>query len=185
VSLLVVHLLASPFNTLGFFASSSSSLVRASLSRTRRGKALNFPHAVVADRNHHVLQFPFPPYRDLLTWTSFLPYRLDLYLNNEPAIQESLLARSERGPFPAVAIWTGVIRHKVRFYAHIHECYSDSGFREFILANYPVIKQHNQDLPVMIREAEGTPARVFARFGELEWTKPLISLTSATCRTWR
>jgi NADH dehydrogenase (ubiquinone) 1 alpha subcomplex subunit 2 len=38
-------------------------------------------------------------------------------------------------------------------------------YREFILANYPVIKQHNQDLPVMIREAEGTPARVFARFG--------------------
>ncbi|KAH6909952.1 thioredoxin-like protein [Coprinopsis sp. MPI-PUGE-AT-0042] len=41
---------------------------------------------------------------------------------------------------------------------------ASSGTREFILANYPVIKQHNQDLPVMIREAEGTPARVFARF---------------------
>ncbi|KAH6874247.1 hypothetical protein BKA70DRAFT_1350831, partial [Coprinopsis sp. MPI-PUGE-AT-0042] len=35
---------------------------------------------------------------------------------------------------------------------------ASSGTREFILANYPVIKQHNQDLP------RGTPARVFARF---------------------
>jgi len=37
--------------------------------------------------------------------------------------------------------------------------------RSFILSNYPKIKQHNQDLPVLIREAEGTPARAFARFG--------------------
>lgn len=33
------------------------------------------------------------------------------------------------------------------------------------MSNYPVIKQHNPDLPVLIREASGTPARVFARFG--------------------
>lgn len=37
--------------------------------------------------------------------------------------------------------------------------------RKFILANYPTIKKHNPDLPVLIREASGTPARVFARFG--------------------
>lgn len=37
--------------------------------------------------------------------------------------------------------------------------------RQFILSAYPVIKKHNPDLPVMIREAQGTPARVFARFG--------------------
>ncbi|TFK23336.1 NADH dehydrogenase, alpha subcomplex, subunit 2 [Coprinopsis marcescibilis] len=41
---------------------------------------------------------------------------------------------------------------------------ASSGTRDFILANYPVIKQSNQDLPVLIREAEGTPARAFARF---------------------
>ncbi|KAF6760470.1 thioredoxin-like protein [Ephemerocybe angulata] len=41
---------------------------------------------------------------------------------------------------------------------------ASSGARNFILANYPVIKKHNQDLPVLIREAEGTPARAFARF---------------------
>ncbi|OBZ78332.1 NADH-ubiquinone oxidoreductase 10 subunit [Grifola frondosa] len=38
------------------------------------------------------------------------------------------------------------------------------GTRQFISANYPVLKQHNPDLPIMIREANGTPARVFARF---------------------
>lgn len=37
--------------------------------------------------------------------------------------------------------------------------------RQFILSKYPVIKQHNPDLPFMIREATGTPARAFARFG--------------------
>lgn len=37
--------------------------------------------------------------------------------------------------------------------------------RQFILSKYPEIKQHNPDLPVLIREASGTPARIFARFG--------------------
>lgn len=41
---------------------------------------------------------------------------------------------------------------------------ASAGTRQFIQANYPVIKQNNPDLPVMIREARGTPARVFARF---------------------
>ncbi|PPQ80508.1 hypothetical protein CVT25_001538 [Psilocybe cyanescens] len=36
--------------------------------------------------------------------------------------------------------------------------------RQFIVSKYPVIKQHNPDLPVLVREAAGTPARVFARF---------------------
>lgn len=41
---------------------------------------------------------------------------------------------------------------------------ASEGTRKFILANYPTIKKHNPDLPVLIREASGTPARVFARF---------------------
>ncbi|KAF8066713.1 thioredoxin-like protein [Lyophyllum atratum] len=41
---------------------------------------------------------------------------------------------------------------------------ASAGTREFILSRYATIKQHNPDLPVMIREASGTPARVFARF---------------------
>ncbi|KAK0475893.1 thioredoxin-like protein [Armillaria novae-zelandiae] len=35
---------------------------------------------------------------------------------------------------------------------------------KFITSKYPLIKQHNPDLPVLIREASGTPARAFARF---------------------
>ncbi|KAJ6500158.1 thioredoxin-like protein [Mycena polygramma] len=41
---------------------------------------------------------------------------------------------------------------------------ASAGTRQFILSQYPAIKQHNPDLPVLIREASGTPARVFARF---------------------
>ncbi|KJA21772.1 hypothetical protein HYPSUDRAFT_139971 [Hypholoma sublateritium FD-334 SS-4] len=41
---------------------------------------------------------------------------------------------------------------------------ASAGTRAFIVSKYPVIKKHNPDLPVMIREATGTPARVFARF---------------------
>ena len=36
---------------------------------------------------------------------------------------------------------------------------------QFVVSAYPIIKKHNPDLPVLIREASGTPARVFARFG--------------------
>ncbi|KAG6376796.1 NDUFA2, NADH ubiquinone oxidoreductase 10.5kD subunit [Boletus reticuloceps] len=35
---------------------------------------------------------------------------------------------------------------------------------QFIVSEYSFIKKHNPDLPVLIREATGTPARVFARF---------------------
>lgn len=38
--------------------------------------------------------------------------------------------------------------------------------RQFIQSSYPVMKKHNPDLPILIREASGTPARAFARFGE-------------------
>ncbi|GLB40995.1 putative mitochondrial ribosomal protein L51 / S25 / CI-B8 domain [Lyophyllum shimeji] len=41
---------------------------------------------------------------------------------------------------------------------------ASSGTREFILSRYATIKQHNPDLPVLIREATDTPSRVFARF---------------------
>ncbi|PFH47575.1 hypothetical protein AMATHDRAFT_151785 [Amanita thiersii Skay4041] len=41
---------------------------------------------------------------------------------------------------------------------------ASAGTRQFIQTQYPVIKQHNPDLPVLIREATGTPARAFARF---------------------
>ncbi|CAL1710588.1 unnamed protein product [Somion occarium] len=41
---------------------------------------------------------------------------------------------------------------------------ASAGTRQFIASTYPTIKQHNPDLPILIREAKGTPARVFARF---------------------
>ncbi|KIM24953.1 hypothetical protein M408DRAFT_331434 [Serendipita vermifera MAFF 305830] len=41
---------------------------------------------------------------------------------------------------------------------------ASAGTRHFILSSYPLIKKNNPDLPVMIREAKGTPARAFARF---------------------
>ena len=37
--------------------------------------------------------------------------------------------------------------------------------RQFVVSSYPTLKQHNPDLPILIREAQGTPARAFARFG--------------------
>ncbi|KAF8234542.1 NADH dehydrogenase, alpha subcomplex, subunit 2 [Tricholoma matsutake] len=45
-----------------------------------------------------------------------------------------------------------------------HSGAASAGTREFILSRYPTIKKYNPDLPVLIREASGTPARVFARF---------------------
>ncbi|KAF5366603.1 hypothetical protein D9758_008971 [Tetrapyrgos nigripes] len=39
-----------------------------------------------------------------------------------------------------------------------------AGTRQFILNRYATIKDLNPDLPVLVREADGTPARIFARF---------------------
>ncbi|KAI0777434.1 NADH dehydrogenase alpha subcomplex subunit 2, partial [Trametes elegans] len=41
---------------------------------------------------------------------------------------------------------------------------ASSGTRQFITSHYPTLKQHNPDLPILIRQAKGTPARIFARF---------------------
>lgn len=48
-------------------------------------------------------------------------------------------------------------------------------YSEFVLARYNTIKHHNPDLPVLIREAEGTPARAFARFGALKLFQPCMA----------
>lgn len=37
--------------------------------------------------------------------------------------------------------------------------------RNFLQKSYPVIKKHNPYVPVLIREAFGVPARVYARYG--------------------
>ncbi|GAA5883125.1 hypothetical protein JCM16303_006104 [Sporobolomyces ruberrimus] len=38
------------------------------------------------------------------------------------------------------------------------------GVRQFIKSSYPAVKKANPDIPIMIREALGTPARGFVRF---------------------
>ncbi|GAA6064730.1 hypothetical protein JCM10212_000401 [Sporobolomyces blumeae] len=38
------------------------------------------------------------------------------------------------------------------------------GVRQFIKSSYPSIKKANPELPILIREAHGTPARGFVRF---------------------
>ncbi|CEH14899.1 NADH:ubiquinone oxidoreductase NDUFA2/B8 subunit [Ceraceosorus bombacis] len=49
----------------------------------------------------------------------------------------------------------------------LHLCQTgpaSAGVREFLSSAYPAVKQANPDLPFLIREASGTPARIFARF---------------------
>ncbi|KAH9915444.1 NADH dehydrogenase, alpha subcomplex, subunit 2 [Epithele typhae] len=41
---------------------------------------------------------------------------------------------------------------------------ASAGTRQFITSHYATMKQANPDLPILIRQASGTPARVFARF---------------------
>ncbi|BGP19375.1 hypothetical protein JCM10213v2_007464 [Rhodosporidiobolus nylandii] len=55
-----------------------------------------------------------------------------------------------------------------------------AGLRAFISSTYPSLKAANPDLPVLIREARGTPARAFVR-GErgAEKQVSLEGLTSA------
>ncbi|KAG8909635.1 hypothetical protein FRC00_009749 [Tulasnella sp. 408] len=49
---------------------------------------------------------------------------------------------------------------------------ASAGARQFIQTAYPYLKKHNPDLPVLIREARGTPARAFARFGTYSRNQP-------------
>lgn len=44
--------------------------------------------------------------------------------------------------------------------------YSDWSCSAFIEKSYLGVKEKNPDLPILIREALGTPPRAFARFGE-------------------
>ncbi|GAA6049972.1 hypothetical protein JCM3770_007075 [Rhodotorula araucariae] len=41
---------------------------------------------------------------------------------------------------------------------------ASEGVRAFIRTAYPAVKAANPDLPILIREARGTPARGFVRF---------------------
>ncbi|KAG9088177.1 hypothetical protein FRC06_002191 [Ceratobasidium sp. 370] len=54
-----------------------------------------------------------------------------------------------------------------------------AGLREFIASTYPSIKSANPNLPVLIREAQGTPARVFVRYGPSVVVVVFLGLTNA------
>ncbi|KAK6537069.1 hypothetical protein TWF281_001270 [Arthrobotrys megalospora] len=49
-----------------------------------------------------------------------------------------------------------------------HLCQSGAAsgsLRSFITKSYPVMKKNNPEIPILIREAQGVPPRVFARYG--------------------
>ncbi|KAK6361100.1 hypothetical protein TWF730_004849 [Orbilia blumenaviensis] len=48
-----------------------------------------------------------------------------------------------------------------------HLCQSSAAsnsLRSFITKSYPVMKKANPEIPILIREAQGVPPRVFARY---------------------
>lgn len=51
--------------------------------------------------------------------------------------------------------------------SYLHRDIYHHGYRAFVEKSYLGIKAKNPDLPILIREALGTPPRAFARFGEL------------------
>ncbi|GJJ77112.1 NADH dehydrogenase (ubiquinone) 1 alpha subcomplex subunit 2 [Entomortierella parvispora] len=49
----------------------------------------------------------------------------------------------------------------------VHFCQTGSasnGIRQFIASNYTAVKAANPNLPILIREAKGAEAKIFARF---------------------
>ena len=60
---------------------------------------------------------------------------------------------------------TGIRRVKTFTLVDHHNLIMHIGDRQFIQSTYPSLKKSNPDLPILIREANGTPARAFARFG--------------------
>ncbi|KAK9767800.1 hypothetical protein K7432_002081 [Basidiobolus ranarum] len=50
----------------------------------------------------------------------------------------------------------------------IHFCQTSpasNGLREYVAKSYPSLKEANPKLPILIREANGSEARIFARYG--------------------
>ncbi|KAG0164867.1 hypothetical protein DFQ28_010267 [Apophysomyces sp. BC1034] len=64
----------------------------------------------------------------------------------------------------------------------VHFCQTSpasNGLREFITKNYTSIKKANPELPILIREASGAEARVFARFDKGVERKVVLQNASA------
>ncbi|KAI8393671.1 thioredoxin-like protein [Radiomyces spectabilis] len=56
---------------------------------------------------------------------------------------------------------------------------ASSGLRDFVAKNYTALKKANPELPILIREASGAEARVFARFEKGVERKAVLQNTSA------
>ncbi|KAF9571820.1 ndufa2, NADH:ubiquinone oxidoreductase 10.5kD subunit [Mortierella alpina] len=51
----------------------------------------------------------------------------------------------------------------------VHFCQTSpasNGIRQFVASNYTAVKAANPNLPILIREAKGAEAKIFARFGK-------------------
>lgn len=93
-----------------------------------------------------------------------------------PALREIRILCSQTGPASAGT-------RSANDYTTIGQLLK-SVYRQFIISKYPIIKKHNPDLPVLIREAQGTPARVFARFGACQQYRSFHSILTGRIRTW-
>ena len=80
--------------------------------------------------------------------------------------------------------WGGISWNEVGFEFVISFGRTSLFFRQFILSKYPIIKKHNPDLPVLIREATGTPARAFVRFGECHLADTSKGDSNIIYRAW-
>ncbi|ORZ28559.1 thioredoxin-like protein [Lobosporangium transversale] len=59
----------------------------------------------------------------------------------------------------------------------VHLCQTSpasNGLRQFVASNYNAVKAANPNLPILIREAKGTEAKIFARFEHGQEKKVLL-----------
>ncbi|KAJ1981175.1 hypothetical protein H4R33_005299 [Dimargaris cristalligena] len=65
----------------------------------------------------------------------------------------------------------------------IHLCQNSprsQGVRDFITKNYPALKKSNPGLPVLIREAEGVEARIYARYNFAQESRAIVDNMNET-----
>lgn len=80
-------------------------------------------------------------------------------------IRKSIVPCSQGDSDSVLSEWCCVSGNSVSAYSMLMAARPLTRNRQFITSHYPTLKQHNPDLPILIRQAKGTPARVFARFG--------------------
>ncbi|KAF9349086.1 MAG: thioredoxin-like protein [Benniella sp.] len=64
----------------------------------------------------------------------------------------------------------------------VHFCQTSpasNGLRQFVASNYAAVKAANPNLPILVREAKGAEARIFARFEHGQEKKIVLDGLSA------